>query len=255
MKELEYPFNSEMILKKKKAYKRALLEDATTVFVEKKVAILGGETTQDITLSLELFLLNNGIRPVFYESEYNRYYEEGMFPNHELEAFKPDIIYICTCIRNIMTFPNLEDTKDEVDLKLSVCTNRFVELWNSISIRYHCPIIQNNIEYPFYRLLGNKDASDYRGKVNFVTRINSVFYDYAQTHEDFFICDINYISAAYGLEKWSDPYYWHMYKYAVSVPAIPYLAYNVANIIKSIYGKNKKAFNLDLDNTLWGGGL
>ena len=43
------------------------------------------------------------------------------------------------------------------------------------------------------------------------------------------------------------------YKYALAVPAIPELAFNVANIIKSIYGKNKKAFVLDMDNTLWGG--
>lgn len=64
---------------------------------------------------------------------------------------------------------------------------------------------------------------------------------------------MNYISASYGLDKWSDPYYWYMYKYAVAVPAIPYLSFNVAKVIKSIYGKNKKAFNLDLDNTLWGG--
>ena len=52
---------------------------------------------------------------------------------------------------------------------------------------------------------------------------------------------------------WSDPLYWHMYKYCVCIPAIPELAYNVANIVKSIYGKNKKALVLDLDNTLWGG--
>ena len=44
-----------------------------------------------------------------------------------------------------------------------------------------------------------------------------------------------------------------MYKYAVAVPAIPYLSFNIANIIKSVYGKNKKVLNLDLDNTLWGG--
>ena len=31
------------------------------------------------------------------------------------------------------------------------------------------------------------------------------------------------------------------------------LAFNVANIIKSVFGKNKKALALDLDNTLWGG--
>ena len=44
-----------------------------------------------------------------------------------------------------------------------------------------------------------------------------------------------------------------MYKYALAVPAIPYLSFNVANVIKSIYGKNKKGLVLDLDNTLWGG--
>ena len=44
-----------------------------------------------------------------------------------------------------------------------------------------------------------------------------------------------------------------MYKYSLSLEAIPTLSFNVANIIKSIYGKNKKAIALDLDNTLWGG--
>ncbi|MEY8335434.1 HAD-IIIC family phosphatase [Lachnospiraceae bacterium 47-T17] len=85
------------------------------------------------------------------------------------------------------------------------------------------------------------------------TRLNCKFYEYAQSHDNFYICDVNYLSSSYGLDSWSNPYYWHMYKYAVAVPAIPYLSFNVANIIKSIYGKNKKAFNLDLDNTLWGG--
>ena len=31
------------------------------------------------------------------------------------------------------------------------------------------------------------------------------------------------------------------------------MAHNVANIMKSLYGKNKKSLVLDLDNTLWGG--
>lgn len=91
------------------------------------------------------------------------------------------------------------------------------------------------------------------GRVNFVTRLNLKFAEYAQTHRGFYINDINWLSADYGLEMWSDPFYWHMYKYALALPAIPRLAQSVANIIKSIYGKNKKAFALDLDNTLWGG--
>jgi FkbH-like protein len=79
------------------------------------------------------------------------------------------------------------------------------------------------------------------------------FYSHAREYENFHICDINYISADYGLKEWSDPFYYHMYKYAMNVNAIPYLAFNIANIIKSIYGKNKKGMVLDLDNTLWGG--
>ncbi len=253
MKELEYPFDPEEVLKKKKSYKKQLLSDEKINYIDKNIAILGGQTTQNIKLMLELFLLNQGIRPQFYESEYNMYYEDGMFPNPELEGFNPDLIYICTCVRNISDFPLISDTKEDIDSKRQAVIDKFYGLWDTIKDRYHCPIIQNNFEYPFFRLMGNKDASDIHGRVNFVTTLNMAFYVYAQSHDNFFICDVNYISASYGLEKWSDPYYWHMYKYGVAVPAIPYLSFNVANIIKSIYGKNKKAFNLDLDNTLWGG--
>lgn len=253
MRTLEYPFDADYIIKKKKYLRKELLSEEGRAFIDKKVAILGGQTTENIKLMLELFLLNNGIKPQFYESEYNQYYEDGVFPNPELEAFKPDIIYLCTSIRSIADWPDISDTIDIVNGKRQAIIDKFYSLWKSLEERYHCPIIQNNFEYPFFRLMGNKDASDIHGRVNFVTSLNMAFYEYAQTHNNFYICDVNYIAASYGLDRWSDPYYWHMYKYAVAVPAIPYLSFNVANIIKSIYGKNKKAFNLDLDNTLWGG--
>ncbi len=251
MKELEYPFDNDYILKKKKSIKKKLLEKDN--FIEKNIAILGGSTTSDIKLILELFLLNQGIKPKFYESEYNQYYQDAMFPNPELEGFKPDIIYIHTTNRNITTYPVISNSKEEVEKLLFNEYNKFSNMWDRLSSVYNCPIIQNNFELPFYRLMGNKDASDYRGKVNFITKLNLKFYEYAETHSNFYINDINYVSASYGLEKWNDNFYWHMYKYALAVPAIPTLAFNISNIIKAIFGKNKKAFVLDLDNTLWGG--
>ena len=129
----------------------------------------------------------------------------------------------------------------------------FEEMWNLTREKYGCQIIQNNFEMPFYRLLGNKDSSDIHGKTNFIMRLNMMFSRYAQKHRDFLINDINYLSANYGLEKWSDPFYWYMYKYSLCTAAIPSLAFSFSNIIKSIYGKNKKALVLDLDNTLWDG--
>lgn len=253
MKELEYPFDPEWILKKKKALKRELLQNTQQTFLEKKIAILGGSTTRDIRDILELFLLNYGIRPCFYESEYNQYYADGMFPNPALEEFHPDILYIHTSNRNIEQYPSLEDDRTLVTQKLQAEYERFQALWEHLHAVYGCPVIQNNFEPPLYRLLGNRDASDHRGRWNYIQRLNQMFYEYADTHQDFYIHDICYEAADYGLERWLDPFYWNMYKYAMCVPAIPYTAFQLARIIKSIFGRNKKVLNLDLDNTLWGG--
>jgi len=252
LRELIYPFDADEILLKKRQLKKRLLAQEEKR-IEKKIAILGGSTTNDIKLILELFLLNYGILPQFYESEYNQYYQDAVFENRKLEEFGPDLFYICTSNRNVTQYPTMQDDEDSINLLLENEKNKFYTIWDRLADRYHCPIIQNNFEMPFYRLMGNKDASDIHGRVNFLSRLNNEFYGYAQTHENFYICDINYISADYGLKQWSDPFYYHMYKYALNVNAIPYLSFNVANIIKSVFGKNKKGFVLDLDNTLWGG--
>lgn len=249
---LSYPFDANDILSKKKQIKRKLLE-MDREYIPKRIAILGGYTTHDIKMILELFLLRYGIKPVFYESEYNRFYQDAMFPNAELQEFQPDLIYICTCNRNIMCYPKIGDSKEKIDNLLKDESDRYQAMWCRLSEVYHCPIIQNNFELPMYRLLGNKEASDVHGAVNFITRLNLEFYQYANQQDDFYICDINYISADFGLKEWSNPFYWYMYKYALNITAIPYLCYNVANMIKSLFGKNKKGIVLDLDNTLWGG--
>ncbi len=254
MRELEYPFDSEYLYHKKKSIRKQLLAQLDEKnCLHKKIAILGGSTTRDIRLMLELFLLQYGIKPEFYESEFDQYYQDAMFPNPALEAFAPDVVYLHTTIRNIADFPKISDSAETVEQLLMQEYRRYEQMWDRLAAVYHCVIIQNNMEYPYYRMMGSMDASDIHGRVNYVTRLNLKFYEYAQRTEHFYIHDINYLSAQYGLEQWSDPFYWHSYKYALCVPAIPEFAFSVAKIIKSVYGKNKKAFVLDLDNTLWGG--
>ena len=245
------PFSTELLTKRKRL-RRTLLESRGD-FIQKRVAILGGSTTHDVRDMLDLFLLRQGIRCTFYESEYAQFWQDAMFPNPELEAFQPDIIYIHTSNRNVSRYPQLSDSPEAVDALLEEELGRFTAMWDRLSQLYGCPLIQNNFEYPYWRLQGNREASDIHGRVHFLTRLNLGFAQYAQTHKGFYLHDINYLSALYGLEAWSDPAYWHLYKYALAVPAIPTLAHSVSNIIKSIYGKNKKALALDLDNTLWGG--
>lgn len=252
MFELEYPFDSAYIMKKRKSIKKTLLADGSTR-LKKRIAVLGGSTTNDIVSIMELFLLNMGIEPTFYQSEYAQYWQDAMFPGDELSGFNPDIVFIHTTNRNITDFPKVSDKPEDVTALLNKEFDRYKQMWQAVSSRFHCPIIQNNFEMPFYRLMGNRDCSDYRGRENYISRLNSLFYEYSSQTDNFFINDINYISASYGLKEWSNPLYWNMYKYALCFPAIPEFAFNTANIIKSVFGKNKKALALDLDNTLWGG--
>ncbi len=252
IKQLEYPADANLLLTKKNKIKKFLTENYS-VKIKKNIAVLGGSTTHDIVKILELFLLYNGIEANFYECEYNQYYEDIMYNNENLKAFKPDIIWIHTTYRNIDNLPEINDTEETVNKKLEAEYNKYLSMWQKCFEDYKCTIIQNNFEQPFYRIMGNKDVSDYHGVLNFISRLNMKIYEFAQNNANFYINDINYTASSYGLKEWHDLSAWYLYKYCCKMDAVPYLSYNVSKIIKSIYGKNKKGFVLDLDNTLWGG--
>lgn len=132
MKELEYPFDCDWIMSKKRSLKKKLkkeMEERRSGVIKKRIAILGGSTTADIKDCLELFLLNESIEPEFYESEYNQYYQDIMFPNSELESFQPDLIYIHTSNRNITDYPEVCDSVEQIEGKLESVYQQFETLW------------------------------------------------------------------------------------------------------------------------------
>lgn len=249
---LSYPIDGRLIISKKLKLRKMLLADGS-VRVRKRIAILGGVTTDDVKQCIELFLLNYGIEPEFYESEYNQYYQDAVFPPKELLAFKPDIIYICTTNRNITRYPEIAESPEAVSALADAELAKYTAMWDHLAETFHCPVIQNNFDKPPYRLQGNRDATDIHGAVHFTNLLNERFSEYARSHEHFYICDLDYISSDYGLAAWQDLEAWYMYKLPCALHAIPQLSFNVANIIKSLLGKNKKGYVLDLDNTLWGG--
>ena len=247
-----YPLDTEQLLRKKRRIRRELLAQNPHP-LHKKIAILGGSTTNEVADQMGLFLLNYGIEAEFYQSEYGQYWQDAMFGTPELDEFKPDVIYIHTNWRNVEHFPTTADTPAQVDELLEAEYTRFETMWKALAQKFGCPVIQNNFDRPNYRLMGNRDVWDVRGRTNFLSRLNQKFYAFACAHEDFYINDLDYLASDYGLTAWGDAFFWHMYKYAMCLDAIPSLANSLANIIKSLYGRNKKALVLDLDNTLWGG--
>jgi len=250
MNNLTYPLDTNLILRKKKSIKKELLLKDN--FIEKNIAILGGSTTSEIKNILELFLLNNGIKPNFYESEYNKYYEDALFGNDDLDKFNPDIVYIHTTNKNIIKYPELKDSEDNIKILLNNEIKRYKSIWNSLS-KFDCAIIQNNFDYTIDRSLGNLDCYDIHGKTYFINQLNSEFSKEAREIKNLYINDINYLSSYIGLKNWFDKSLWYQAKYALSIDSIPELTFNISKIINAIFGKIKKCLVLDLDNTCWGG--
>lgn len=247
---LDYPFDSKLIHRKKNKIKRELLTQPN--LVEINFAILGGSTTSEIKDILDLFLLKNGFKAQFYESDYNKFFEESVFENNNLKKFKPQIIYIHTSNKNIYNYPEHTNSEKEIKIRINNEFNKYLKIWNSLS-KYNCSIIQNNFELPAQRELGNLDFYNSRGRTNFINKLNLKISDHFAVSKNLYINDINYMSAKMGLNNWFDKSLWYRSKYSLSYFAMPTLCSNISCIVNGIFGKTKKCLVLDLDNTLWGG--
>ena len=249
---LTYPFDVAMLRKRQKAIRRELLEQ-DVVLLEKRIAILGGSTTNMFRDFLELFLLDAGVKPVFYESEYAQYYEEAVFPNDALSAFAPDIIFVFTTSVNLKEQPSVFETKEEADARINREYTRYQSIWDGLIARYHAVIIQNNFEMPAYLPLGSLDAVLWSGWRNTIESLNARIAEYAMAHAGMYVHDIHYLASLLGTEQWFDLSQYSAYKLAIRYESMPFVALHAANVVKAILGRTKKCLVLDLDKTLWGG--
>ncbi len=245
---LQIPLDAETIVRKCRKIKREL--ENAPVTAEIRIAILGGSTTEQLKNILELFLRDKGIKANFYESEYNKWYEDACFDDSGLTEFNPELVYFHVSFADFYNhYFNSSDSENAVvDF-----SKKLERAWNKLNQRFSCSIIQNNLEEPFYSWYGNLDFAKNDGLSHSVAVLNTFIAQYANSHENFYVQDIHRLSAQIGLSKWYDREAYHLYKLALSYNCIPYLAYNLASMIGALLGKSKKCLVLDLDNTLWGG--
>lgn len=251
---LNYPFDNDFILRKQKSIKRKLLERINAEYLPARIAILGGSTTADIKNLLEIFLLNVGIKAEFYESEYNKFYEDAVFSNPALDEFKPTIIIIFTSVVNLLNRPEAFDDEKSAQEKLQREYERYKLIWKNLAEKFpESTIIQNNMDIPYENSLGNLAAVLPQGLNRFLDNLNEKFAQYAANHSNFYIHDLHGLSAQIGLNNWHNRAQYYAYKFAMNYDVIPDVSRSLANIIQAILGKSKKCLVLDLDNTLWGG--
>ncbi len=217
-----------------------------------RIAILGGTTTSEVVTLLDLWLLESGFAPAFYQSEYGRFYVDAVHDTRKLIDFKPDVVYVHTSVVNIQEFAPLHALEPEFQECVRREVNRFAEIWAALD-PIGCMVIQNNFEFPPVALLGNLDAVSHGGHTRFVAELNREFSLAAAKNPRLLIQDVCSISARIGLDRWFDQKRWCNYKILTSVEGSRALAISLNAMVGAIFGKTRKVLVLDLDNTLWGG--
>lgn len=248
MKDLYSLLDYSEMIKEKKNLREKLTENSE--LIEKHIAVLCGGTFGEIKEFIEVFLLFYGIKPIFWEGNYNRYYEEACFPNAELSDFKPDFVLLHMTNKNLIYNDDVNTSNKQL---LNEEQLRLEHIWHSIKEKYHCCIIQNNFEYFPYRMIGNGARTNENGNVKYIDDLNRFVSVYADQHQEFFVNDIHYLSSYVGLMNWYDDRMWRLYRCPMAIGVTPRYALSIANIIKSVLGKNRKTIIVDLDDTLWGG--
>ncbi|MGH9571233.1 MAG: HAD-IIIC family phosphatase, partial [Candidatus Angelobacter sp.] len=240
-----------VLLRKQKALRRELQQRPN--LLETRIALLCGSTANEVAGFLELLLLDHGIQPVFYFSDYNKYFEEAVLDPSRLAAFKPNIVFIYTSSTNIQGWPLLEASETDLSAHVAAEHMRFAAIWNALQESTGGVVVQNNFEVPPHRLLGNYEAVSASGRVRFINLLNAEFAREAASRTNLFINDLNVVAASVGLKAFHDSARWFRYKILTTPEGSLEVAKSSAAIVRAIYGRTRKCLVLDLDNTLWGG--
>ncbi len=245
------PLSLEDLLLNRKRLRRQLLTRPGLKPI--RIAVLGGTTTSELVDFLEIFLLNDGFKPDFHQSEYGRYFEDAVLEPELVSAFKPDIVYLHTCSANLKHQPPASCNEHEFRSYVDAELDRFRSIWAALAALPGCQIIQNNFEFPASTTLGNLDSISPAGRTRFINELNREFAAEAARNPRLILQDLCAIAAAVGTRQWFDPARWFSYKLANSVEGTWEIASSLSALVRAMYGRSRKVLVLDLDNTLWGG--
>lgn len=223
-------------------------------FVKKKckrVAILGGYTTQPIRELMLPALLSEGYWAEVYEGNYNSFETEPLDLSSGLFRFRPDIVVVATGSKHIASFPDsgLDDKKVYNLAEREI--ERLRIRWNAIKAGSNATIIQHNYEPPATLTLGRLEGRYWWSKTNFVQRLNSKLWEC--DGKEIRVLDIYQMAVESGRLNWHSPRWYYHSKHGFNPQMVSQYGWALAGLMRAILGKTRKCLALDLDNTLWGG--
>ena len=113
-----------------------------------KLAVLSSLTSEQLTQAIDLFLFAWDLSAEIYESGYGVFRQEILDPGSGLHGFRPRILFLATCWRDLGHVPLLSDDQEAVQRAVEAEFAEWNNLWQTAHERLGCQILQNNFDAP-----------------------------------------------------------------------------------------------------------
>ena len=219
---------------------------------EHKLAVLGNCATQFFSEAIEGYAKLSDFNLAVFDADYNQIDEQLLFPASDVYAFDAENILLWLTTERMYeefldtVFEERENFANDVMGKLS-------HYWELISKHSNARIIQMNFTELDDKALGSYSCIVQNTFTFQLRKLNYLLQDAASDNRSVYIVDALSVQNRLGTKAFFDDKLYYNAKMTVAMPALPYLAKAVVDVLKAITGKVKKCVIFDLDNTLWGG--
>lgn len=231
--------------------KRNLKKDADHL-KKIRVAVLGNSATQFLTQALVGACYEEHIKLEVWEADYDQIQQTILDVDSELYHNKPDVVLMYWSSEKLRYRFNkaseegrqrfAEDFVAELG-ELIACLEAQgmtkVVLYNQVEI--------DDVVFGNY---ANKTQSSWIFQLR---KVNYLMMELATQKTSLHICDIQGIQNRIGRANFFQPSLYVNSDLTIALEALPAVAYQTAQLIRSLMGRSRKCLILDLDNTTWGG--
>jgi FkbH-like protein len=212
-----------------------------------RVAVLGTSTTTLLVPVLEALCLRDGIRVEIYQGLYGAVDQEILDSRSGLAAFRPDIVFLVNHWRDLALPPVVADVSGLVEQ----VAGRQKTLWDRLSSRFACHVVQHGFDFPAEDPYGPLSGSLPGGRARVIAAINERLDRLAPSYVS--VLDTVSVQRHVGSGAWEDAGLWHSFKQHPATEALPALADAQQAHLRAVLGLTRKVLVVDLDNTLWKG--
>ena len=210
-----------------------------------RLAVLASSTSAHLAPGIRVAGLRRGLAIEVYETPYGTYRQELIDKRSSLHEFAPEAVLLALDARHLLT---AERATPEAALEmLRGC-------WRLATQRFHCQVMQQTLLPVFPPLLGNNEERLRCSPAAMLAKLNTLLRAAAE-EEGVDLLAVDTLAASDGLAKWYDAGMWHRSKHEIHPGATQIYGDQAARLIAANRGLSAKCLVLDLDNTLWGGGI